>query len=227
MGRDGVSDVLRGEVERLTGAMTGLSELDWDRPTTCTPWRVRDLLAHVRVVLAWLPEMLAAEPPVHAEISATEYYRPDDRFAPETNATRIRIAQEHAAAQVTGERLVEDFAVTWRRVDELCRAEPPDRVVRTRHGDSMLLSEFLRTRVVEVAVHGLDLAAALDRRPWLTGAAAELVEELLVGPAGAAAVRRLGWDRLTFLRKATGPAPITTVERERIDRLGVRWLTLG
>ncbi|MEU2020510.1 hypothetical protein ABZ541_31210, partial [Micromonospora sediminicola] len=28
--------------------------------------------------------------------------------------------------------------------------------------------EFLRTRVVEVAVHGLDLADALDRSPWTT-----------------------------------------------------------
>ncbi|RKR87743.1 uncharacterized protein (TIGR03083 family) [Micromonospora pisi] len=227
MGQDSVLDVLRGELEQLTEAMSGLSEPDWDRPTTCAPWLVRDLLAHVRVVLAWLPEMLAAEPPARAEVSATAYYRPDERFASGTNATRIRLAQEHAAAQVTGAGLVEEFSTTWRRVDLLCRAEPPGRLVRTRHGDPMLLSEFLRTRVVEVAVHGLDLAAALDRRPWLTGPAGELVEELLVGPAGPASVRRLGWDRLTFLGKATGREPITAAETERVERIGLRWLTLG
>jgi hypothetical protein len=54
---------------------------------------------------------------------------------------------------------------TWQQVDRLCRAEPEGRVVRTRHSDPMLLSEFLLTRVVEVAVHGLDLADALGREP--------------------------------------------------------------
>ncbi|MFK3984016.1 maleylpyruvate isomerase N-terminal domain-containing protein [Micromonospora sp. NPDC050397] len=226
MRRERVLDVLQGETEQLAGAMSGLPEPDWDRPTACTPWRVRDLLAHVRVVLAWLPEMLAAEAPEHAEVSATAYYRPDDRFAPETNARRIKLAQDHAAARVSGDALVEDFTATWQRVDQLCRAEPPDRVVRTRHGDLMLLTEFLRTRVVEVAVHGLDLASALDRRPWLTGPAAELVTELLVGPNGLAPLGDLGWDRVTFLRKATGRAPIDDAESERINRLGLRWLTL-
>jgi uncharacterized protein (TIGR03083 family) len=225
--QDRVLDAFRGEAEQLSRAVAGLSESGWDHPTACNPWRIRDLLGHVRVVIAWLPEMLAAEPPARAEVTATAYYRPDDRFAPDTNATRIRLAQEHAAAQADGDALVEDFTATWQRVDQLCRAEPPARVVRTRHGDPMLLTEFLRTRVVEIAVRGLDLAAALGRPPWLTDAAGELVEELLVGPAGFEAVRRLGWDRLTFLRKATGREPITTTEGERINRIGIRWLTLG
>jgi hypothetical protein len=61
-------------------------------------------------------------------------------------------------------------------VDRLCRAEPEGHVVRTRHSDPMLLSEFLLTRVVEVAVHGLDLADALSasrspgRKPWTSAA---------------------------------------------------------
>jgi len=33
--------------------------------------------------------------------------------------------------------------------------------VLTRHGDVMLLTEFMRTRVLELAVHGLDLAAGV------------------------------------------------------------------
>ncbi|WP_326556248.1 maleylpyruvate isomerase N-terminal domain-containing protein [Micromonospora sp. NBC_01796] len=224
MAEDPVLDVLRGEAEQLTRALTGLSEQDWDRPTACTPWRVRDLLAHIRVVIAWLPGMLIAQPPARAKVDARAYYRPDERFAPDTNTTRIRLAREHTAAHDTGAALVEDFRINWQQVDKLCRAEPPDRVVRTRHGDPMLLTEFLRTRVVEVAVHGLDLAAALDRRPWLTAPAAELVEDLL---GGSTARRALGWDRLTFLLKATGRTPITPAETEQINHLGIQWLTLG
>ncbi|MEV4625188.1 maleylpyruvate isomerase N-terminal domain-containing protein [Micromonospora sp. NPDC049523] len=224
MAQAAVLDVFRGEAEQLTRTLTGLSESDWDRPTACTPWRVRDLLAHLRVVIAWLPGMLAAEPPPRAEVDATAYYRPDERFAPDTNTTRIGLAQEHAATLGSGDVLLGDFTATWQQVDKLCRAEPHDRVVRTRHGDPMLLTEFLRTRVVEVAVHGLDLAAALDRPPWLTAPAAELVEDLLGGTTARSA---LGWDRLTFLLKATGRTPITPAETERINHLGIHWLTLG
>ncbi|CCK29487.1 hypothetical protein BN159_5108 [Streptomyces davaonensis JCM 4913] len=187
-----------------------------------------ELLAHVRVVIAWLPGMLAAPAPARAEVSAVEYYRPDDRFAPDTNAARIALAQNHAAEQLSGAALAEDFDATWQQVERLCRAEPEGRVVRTRHGDPMLLSEFLLTRVVEVAVHGLDLADALGREPWLTSQAADLVQDLLLGgPDEAPTLEKLGWSQIHFLRKATGREPITEEETVEVSRLGIQWLTLG
>ncbi|MFI6106192.1 maleylpyruvate isomerase family mycothiol-dependent enzyme [Streptomyces sp. NPDC051310] len=228
MNRDRVVEAFRLEAGQLARAMTDVSEAEWRLPTRCEPWKVCDLLAHVRVVIAWLPDMLTAPAPIRAEVSATEYYRPDDRFAPETNAARIVLAQAHAAEQLSGTALVEDFEATWQRVDRLCRAEPEGRLVRTRHGDPMLLSEFLLTRVVEVALHGLDLADALGRESWLTSQAADLVQDLLLGPAdGVAALEKLGWGQLRFLRKATGREPITREEALDVDRLGIRWLALG
>ncbi|MFJ4515863.1 hypothetical protein [Streptomyces sp. NPDC088816] len=44
---------------------------------------------------------------------------------------------------------------------------------------------------------------------------------------GAASLEKLGWSRLLFLRKATGRDPITQEEAAEVDRLGIRWLTLG
>lgn len=223
-----VVEAFRLEAGQLAQAMTRVSAVEWHLPTRCAPWAVSELLAHVRVVIAWLPGMLAAPTPTHAEVSAVEYYRPDDRFAPGTNTARIALAQEHAAEHLSGAALAEDFNATWQRVDRLCQAEPDGRVVRTRHGDPMLLSEFLLTRVVEVAVHGLDLADALGREPWLTSQAADVVQHLLLsGPDGGAALEKLGWGQLRFLRKATGREPITKEERSEVSRLGVQWLTLG
>lgn len=207
--------------------MAGVMAAEWHRPTRCAPWTVKDLLAHVRVVIAWLPGMLAAPAPTRAEVSAVEYYRPDDRFAADSNATRIALARDHAAELLSGAALADDFEATWRQVDRLCRAEPKGRVVRTRHGDPMFLSEFLLTRVVEVAVHGLDLADALDREPWLTTQAADVVQDILLGPDGPAALEKLGWGQLRFLRKATGREAITGEEAAEVSRLGIRWLTLG
>lgn len=202
--------------------MSGLSEAEWDLPTRCTPWTVRELLGHVCVVIDWLPGMLEAPAPDEPTISAAEYYRPDDRFSPQTNDARIALGQNRAAGDIAG-----DFAATWRRVDELCRSQPVDRTVRTRHGDAMLLSEFLLTRVVEIAVHGLDLADALGRDTWLTRSAGDAVTELLLGAEWAEAIGEMGWSQARFLRKATGREPLDAVETAAVERLGIRWLALG
>ncbi len=188
---------------------------------------MRDLLGHVCVVIDWLPSMLGAPAPGAAEISAVEYYRPDERFSPQTNGTRIALAQDRATRSADGGAFAEDFAATWQRADRLCRVQPAGRTVRTRHGDAMLLSEFLRTRVVEVAVHGLDLADALGREPWLSPAAGAVVTELLIGAEHTASVDELGWSRPRFLRKATGREPLDAAESAQVERLGIRWLALG
>ncbi|NUP39739.1 MAG: maleylpyruvate isomerase family protein [Streptomyces sp.] len=227
MDQDRVLEAFRLEAGELTKAVAGLSEAEWDRPTRCEPWSVRELLGHVRVVTAWLPLMLGTPAPDSAEVTAVEYYRPDDRFSPQTNTTRIDLARNHAAQCADGAALADDFAATWQQVDRLCRDQPENRVVRTRHGDAMLLSEFLITRVVELAVHGLDVAEALGCEPWLTAEAGTVVRELLLGAGKLDAVRELGWDEPTFLRKATGRAALDVTETARVERLGIQWLTLG
>jgi len=92
----------------------------------------------------------------------------------------------------------------------------------------MLLAEFLRTRVLELAVHGLDLAAGLDRAPWMTAPAAEVTEDLLLPAAAAARLRAgTGWDRITLIAGLTGRRPLTPAETELVQSAGVGWLALG
>ncbi|MFF8599962.1 maleylpyruvate isomerase family mycothiol-dependent enzyme [Streptomyces sp. NPDC015232] len=227
MSRDHVLEAFRRESQALTDALSGLSAAEWKLPTRCTPWSVRELLGHVCVVIDWVPGMLDGPAPEEAGISAADYYRPDERFSPRTNRARISLAQDRAAGPADGLGPAEDFTATWRRVDRLCRAQPAGRTVFSRHGDAMLLSEFLITRVVEVAVHGLDLADALGREPWLTEQAGDTVLQLLLGAEHRAAADALGWSRPRLLRKATGREPLDASEAARIERLGIRWLALG
>ncbi|MFE9704183.1 maleylpyruvate isomerase N-terminal domain-containing protein [Streptomyces sp. NPDC005930] len=227
MNQDRVLEAFRQESGALTAAMSGLSEAEWSLPTRCSPWTVRDLLGHVCVVIDWLPGMLDASAPGAATISAADYFRPDDRFSPQTNSARIALAQDRAAEAADGAAFAEDFTATWQRVDRLCRVQPSSRTVSTRHGDAMLLSEFLLTRVVEVAVHGLDLADALGREPWLTSSAGDAVLELLLGAEQMAAADKLGWSQPHFLRKATGREPLDETEAAKIEQFGIRWLALG
>ncbi|MFF8592986.1 maleylpyruvate isomerase family mycothiol-dependent enzyme [Streptomyces sp. NPDC015220] len=227
MNQDRVLEAFRRESGALTDAVSGLSEAEWSLPTRCVPWTVRDLLGHVCVVIDWLPGMLDAPAPGEARISAAEYYRPDDRFSPRTNSARIALAQDRAAESTDGAAFAEDFTATWRRVDRLCRVQPASRTVWTRHGDAMLLSEFLLTRVVEVAVHGLDLADALGREPWLTSSAGDTVLELFLGTEQMAAADTLAWCQPRLLRKVTGREPLDDSETAQIEQLGIRWLALG
>jgi hypothetical protein len=91
----------------------------------------------------------------------------------------------------------------------------------------MFLPDFLATRVVELAVHGLDIADAVHRQPWLMPAAVEFLQQLLLGPGWPAAIAAIGWDPVTLLRKATGRAPIDAQESDQLERWGVRRLALG
>ena len=175
-----------------------------------------------------MPGMLGEpEPPPGPVILAVGYYRPDQRFSAAVNDDRIAAAQRAARAAGPAPVLARDVDQAWRDAWALMRGAPQDRRVRTRHGDRMLLTEFLRTRVLELAVHGLDLAAGLDRPPWLTGAAAAVVEELLL-PAGSARLREeTGWDRPTLIAMATGRLPFRPIDRALMERHGLRRIALG
>jgi hypothetical protein len=91
----------------------------------------------------------------------------------------------------------------------------------------MLLTEYLRTRVLELAAHGLDLAAGLGRPPWMTEAASVVAQLFL--PAGALSrlLDESGWDRLTLIAKATGRLPVTQAEATLTGRHNLRRLRLA
>ncbi|MEV4622184.1 maleylpyruvate isomerase N-terminal domain-containing protein [Asanoa sp. NPDC049573] len=214
----------RAEAARLASSLGGLADAQWARPTGCPPWNVAGLLGHVVTVIAWVPGMLAAPAPVAASVSAVDYYRAGERFSPPVNAARVALGLSRASGAGSATALLAEFDRTWRSVADLCAAEAPGRVVLTRHGDAMTLTDFLVTRIVEVGIHGLDLAAALDRPPWLTPATAEVLTDLLLDEDADARLAEVGLDRTTFLRKATGRLSFGPGERER---LAPRSLALG
>jgi uncharacterized protein (TIGR03083 family) len=224
-----VADAFRAEAERLSEEISGVDEAGFGRPSPCPPWTVGELLSHVRIGVGRVPAMLAApEPSPGPLISAPGYYRPDQRFSPATNRDRIAAAQQAAAAPGARPDLARGFDQAWREAWAAVRRAPPDRVVLTRHGDRMLFTEFLRTRVLELAVHGLDLAGGLGRPPWLTEVAAVTVAGLML-PSGAPARLRdeSGWDQVMLIAKATGRAPVTPADAALFERHGLRRLSLG
>lgn len=217
------------ESQRLAKVVADADDAAFERPTPCAPWNVGELVYHVRMTMGRLPGMLAApEPPGPGLVSAADYYRSDQRFSAATNADRIQSAQRGAAALPSAAARARDFHEARRQAWIAVQAAPPGRIVQTRHDDRMLLTEFLCTRVLELAVHGLDLAAAMHSEPWMTTQAAHITEDLLLPSKAAATLRaQTGWDQVTVIAKLTGRQPATPTEEQIIQTTAVQQLALS
>ncbi|MGV9611421.1 maleylpyruvate isomerase N-terminal domain-containing protein [Nocardia xishanensis] len=216
-----MTDVVRAFEEESLACARVLAELtppEFARPTPCPPWTVAELIAHVTAAIARVPDGLAAPAPSRADLDAGGYYHPRI-FDSTANADRVAAAQRAAAAQPDPADLVAAFDHQRRRSMDGIAHQPPDRLIVTRWGDGMALDEFLLTRVVELVLHGLDLAAALDRPIWATSTAAALVTGFLGVDTAAT---RLGWDQPTALAKGSGRAPLTPDEQTELARIPLR-----
>lgn len=218
-----VSSALRAEADTLVSVLDGLQDAEFELLTPCPPWTVRQLLAHVVRASDRLPGMLADPEPQRAKVTAVGYFCSDARFAPDAEAERISWAQRVGDSLPAG-KWIHGLGTACQDIAAAAEQARPGRRVRTRWGDTMLLTDYLVTRVVEFGVHGLDFATALGRRPWLTGAAADAIADLLGGTTSAPAA--VGWDTLTFIGKATGRIPLTDEEAAHAGIHHLSWLAL-
>ena len=219
------------EAAALSEVAAGLTDADLARASPCPPWTVGELFCHVLIAVDRVGQALG-EPEVTGPglIAAADYYRPDQRFSASTNADRIDTARI-LAGRLAGDGAAGIAAELDRRCAvsvALLDAAPADRTVRTRHGDRMLLTDFARTRLVELAIHGLDLAAGLGRPPWLSSQAAAVLTELLLPAGGEAQLRaQLGCDRVGLIARLTGRPELSAAQAQLLRAAGVTVLTLG
>jgi len=229
VGQTAVSAALAAEAATLQDVVSGLTEIDLNRVSPCPPWTVGELLCHVLMGTERIRQALGQPADDSGPLITTaEYYRPDKRFSAATNAARIETARTLAARFREPGTLAAELHRRCRESIELLTTAPADAAIRTRHGDRMLLTDFATTRVVELAVHGLDLSLGLGRRPWMTGAAADVLGDLILPDGrGDEFCRRLNCDRVGLVARLTGRAPLAAAEAQLLASAGVVWLTLG
>ena len=212
LGRDEVLEAIETEATALGAATLHLSDGGFARATPCEPWSVKDLLAHLLIASSRVGGMLTGPPPDQADASALEYFR-RDRYGAGLDQERVDQARERAAEFGSGRELLEATLAAAAEMVSLCQAEPDVRRVSTRWHDDMLLTEYLGTRVFELAVHGLDLANGLGRSAWMSGAALAVTTGILAPLVSVDQLGDLGWDDLEFVAKATGRLALTSAER--------------
>jgi uncharacterized protein (TIGR03083 family) len=180
------------------------------RPTRCPPWDVRILVGHMLRDLDRVVTYLNEPAPDAAPTDAISYWRSYD---PRAEGPMITASATEAADRFDSTAaLVLGLDQTLRQCLAAARVEEPDRLLRTRL-TTVRLDEFLKTRILEIGIHGLDLADALDRDPWLSPGAASVVLGILTGLLGEDPSASLGWSGLTYIETGTGRRALTPGER--------------
>lgn len=173
----------------------------WDGPSALTHWKVSGLAGHlvrattsVEAYLDRSPERGAGE-----VVSAARYYAAavDDDDLESDLHKAIRQRGDEAAAGGHAATL-ERLAAAHDRLTNRLPAERPDRIVDAFKGISLLLDDYLVTRIVELCVHLDDLAVSVAiPTPDVPDDASTLAIEVLVE------VARLRHGDLAVLRALT------------------------
>jgi uncharacterized protein (TIGR03083 family) len=195
-------DALQETWESTIDACTGLTEADWDRPTGCPGWSVKDNLSHI----VGLERELHGEP-----------IPPDD--LPDHIEHVTGPAGRHMELAVAARRdrpgdevLAEMRAFSAERLAAL-RALPQEEWEGTTPGpmgSELPAAGFLGIRVFDCWAHEQDIRRALGRPGGLDGLAARVSRDRVASGLGYVLVKKAGVpDGTTVALHLTGPSSAT------------------
>jgi uncharacterized protein (TIGR03083 family) len=216
-----LSESLLAEIDRVADFIESLPDDAWEAPTRCEPLTFRELLAHMLRGAFRVNQMIdggVLDEQPHAD--AITYWRVVGAVPNASQPAGDSVVQ--SARQSASDRTPEDLIKAWRADWEtaLARARalrPEDPVLRNPYV-TIRLSEFLRTRFVEVVVHHMDLRHAVKQAPDPDPAALAVVTEVLTGLLGTDPLR-LGMDAVRFALAGTGRETLNDTERAMLGPL--------
>lgn len=218
---------LRAECEGVSRTAAALSEADFALPTRCPAWNVKELLGHMLRDVDRINTALASPVVAAADCDSVEYWRRYDASAASPDSIGVADrARAAAAAYPTGSDLVRGWDDLWRTAVSSAETSEPGRVVRT-WGPALTLDEFIRTRVVEITVHGMDLAEALGLGTWSTDGGRAITVGILTRLLDPTPPSALTWDETTFIEKGTGRRTLTEKERRDLGTAAERFPLLA
>jgi len=209
-----VVDALAREVGSVGQLLHTLKPKQWEQPTRCPPMNVRELVAHMLRGAVRIQEMLDAGPvDAEPEKDAVTYFQFDS--ASEAPVI-VKRAQESAAAFPPD--LARTWDLEWTKNLQRARMYLGDDPVLPNIFGLIRLSEYLKTRCVEVVIHHMDLDDALGRKPHPDAGALEIVGDILRGLLGTD-LRPAGVDDVRFALIGSGRAPLNDDERQLLGPL--------
>jgi len=205
-------DALTEGLQALEDRLARCTAEDWQRPTKLQPatpdtppWNVLQLAAHFDIFMG-LTLGLVGEPQAVAPMLDRGSFCISVSDRSQVAPAIYRLIVDHAVGH-SPTTILDTVRGTFRQALEAIRSTPPDTVGPAFFGP-MRLDEFVATRLVETAVHGIDLTDALDEPPLnmprTVTMAAEVLDEVLARRWVPGRPADLEEDDLAFLRAASG-----------------------
>jgi len=216
---------LAEESRTLSAVLLELDVAEFQRPTNCPPWDLKELVVHTAASIGLRGDFRIPEPGARL-VSAADYYRRPERATAEYRDRNVGSAQALAEALPAGTTVAGMFEQIWRETVARLRDQDPDRIVELPVG-AIRLGDWIVTRVISVAAHGVDVALTLGQAPWTTSSALTVTRGVFVSLLGAEPPPRLGWDAQTFLEAATGRRALTDQDRVVLGPLQDRFPLLS
>lgn len=220
---------LEAQCKELSALLSELSEEEWDRPTRCPGWTVKELAAHCEGMLHRLVGANAEEVEGEPEIDRVGYYGYDPdgpREDEDPDKTFSEVIRDRVIDEVggrSGEEIRESVEQAITEALAGVREVPLDRVIKRSGHPRMPFGEFVASRVLEFGVHSMDLGHATLRGERIHPEAAEIVREILDGRLGSPLPKGLGWDTRTFILTGTGRRRLESNERYVLGPLAARF----
>ena len=208
-------EVLTETLDALEGKLETLSESDWTRPTRLRPpmedkpsWTVLQLAAHMDFFMGMVGGLVGeaqSVPPILDRASFGMAASDRHEVAPAVYQIMIDHAEGHTPVTI-----LDAVRGTFKQALEAIRNTPRDTVGPAFFGP-IRLDEFVPTRVVETAIHGIDLTDAIGQPPLdlprTYQLAAEVLDEILARRWVPGRPADLADENLAFVRAASGRGP--------------------
>lgn len=197
-----VEGVVLAECEAIASALNLIDgDAAFSAESNCPPWTLKELVVHTWQTIL-LPRAFRTAGDGQPK-TAADWYRRSERETPEYRTRNVDQARAAAAAFTTGAEALTALVAAAGQFEDRIAHENLRGLIATPSVSPIALHDYVVTRVVSVAVHGLDIAISIGAEPFTTRAALDLtcgvLEELLRTSRA-----KLGWTEHELLAWGTG-----------------------
>ncbi|AJF66074.1 maleylpyruvate isomerase family mycothiol-dependent enzyme [Streptomyces vietnamensis] len=165
------ADAWTHSIEAIAELVQPLVEGEWNRPTPCIGWSVRDIVSHV---IGMETEMLGDPRPIHSLPRDLYHVRSD--FA-RYMEVQVDVRRHHTAPEMTSEL---EYILIRRARQLRNESRSPEHLIRAPLGAEQTLELGYRDRAFDVWVHEQDLRTALGVPGNLDSAGALVARDVLL-----------------------------------------------
>jgi len=218
-------EALEAQTKELVALVGDLADDEWERPSRCEGWTVRDLVAHCEGMMLRLVGANTEEVEGPAESDRVGYYTYDpdgpregeDPSKTFSEHVRDRVIDE--AGERSGEQLRDALSAAAAEMLARVRDIPADRVIKRSGHEKLAFGEFVATRVLEFGVHSMDIGHATLRGERVHPDAVPVITGILDGLLAAPLPKAIGWDPRTYILTGTGRRHLLHNERYALGPL--------